>query len=193
MTCLCLCVFSTLRSCSIVFWTHPSASAFNSMASTWSWGPSRFLLQCTLTQSPLFYNHNHIQLYLQARDFKIFYFPLPPLLSRKMESGGPESASPMTHRVQSLSSADTRGKHRIHAELKRLEQEARFLEVRTLFFLLFKIFIIYILGFCSLVGWWFFSVCFLLFSVCVVFSIGLLLCFLIGLLFFFLVLLNERW
>ncbi|KAH1191831.1 Guanine nucleotide-binding protein subunit gamma 2 [Glycine soja] len=61
-------------------------------------------------------------------DFKIFYFPLPPLLSRNMESGGPESASPMTHRVQSLSSADTRGKHRIHAELKRLEQEARFLE-----------------------------------------------------------------
>ncbi|KAG4908394.1 hypothetical protein JHK84_056937 [Glycine max] len=47
-----------------------------------------------------------------------------------MESGGPESASPMTHRVQSLSSADTRGKHRIHAELKRLEQEARFLEAR---------------------------------------------------------------
>ena len=43
----------------------------------------------------------------------------------------------------------------------------------------------YILGFCSLVGWWFFSVCFWLFSVCVVFSIGLLLCFLIGLLFFF--------
>jgi len=48
-----------------------------------------------------------------------------------MQSRGPESASPMTHRVQSLSSADTRGKHRIHAELKRLEQEARFLEVRT--------------------------------------------------------------
>ncbi|KAG2402102.1 Guanine nucleotide-binding protein [Vigna angularis] len=45
-----------------------------------------------------------------------------------MQSGGPESASPVTHRVQSLSSADTRGKHRIHAELKRLEQEARFLE-----------------------------------------------------------------
>ncbi|KAL9317971.1 hypothetical protein ACSQ67_014488 [Phaseolus vulgaris] len=45
-----------------------------------------------------------------------------------MQSRGPESASPMTHRVQSLSSADTRGKHRIHAELKRLEQEARFLE-----------------------------------------------------------------
>ncbi|KAG4983658.1 hypothetical protein JHK87_028407 [Glycine soja] len=49
-----------------------------------------------------------------------------------MESGGPESASPMTHRVQSLSSADTRGKHRIHAELKRLEQEARFLEIRLM-------------------------------------------------------------
>ncbi|TKY51954.1 Guanine nucleotide-binding protein subunit gamma 2 [Spatholobus suberectus] len=45
-----------------------------------------------------------------------------------MESGGPESASLMTHRVQSLSSADTRGKHRIHAEIKCLEQEARFLE-----------------------------------------------------------------
>ncbi|KAK7356882.1 hypothetical protein VNO80_16162 [Phaseolus coccineus] len=45
-----------------------------------------------------------------------------------MQSRGPESANPMTHRVQSLSSADTRGKHRIHAELKRLEQEARFLE-----------------------------------------------------------------
>ncbi|RDX66352.1 Guanine nucleotide-binding protein subunit gamma 2, partial [Mucuna pruriens] len=45
-----------------------------------------------------------------------------------MESGGPESPPPMTHRVQSLSSTDTRGKHRIHAELKRLEQETRFLE-----------------------------------------------------------------
>ncbi|XP_061339046.1 guanine nucleotide-binding protein subunit gamma 2-like [Gastrolobium bilobum] len=46
-----------------------------------------------------------------------------------MQSGGLESASPVTNRVQSLSSAtDTRGKHRIHAELKRLEQETRFLE-----------------------------------------------------------------
>ncbi|XP_057425579.1 guanine nucleotide-binding protein subunit gamma 2-like isoform X2 [Lotus japonicus] len=45
-----------------------------------------------------------------------------------MQSGGPESENPMTERAQSLSSADTRGKHRIHAELKRLEQEARFLE-----------------------------------------------------------------
>ncbi|MED6144159.1 Guanine nucleotide-binding protein subunit gamma 2 [Stylosanthes scabra] len=45
-----------------------------------------------------------------------------------MQSGGPESASPITNRVQSLSSAETRGKHRVHAEVKRLEQEARFLE-----------------------------------------------------------------
>lgn len=48
-----------------------------------------------------------------------------------MKSGGTQSATPITHRVQSLSSADTRGKHRIHAELKRLEQETRFLEVPT--------------------------------------------------------------
>ncbi|KAK7278371.1 hypothetical protein RJT34_23399 [Clitoria ternatea] len=39
-----------------------------------------------------------------------------------------DSGNAITHRVQSLSSADTRGKHRIHAELKRLEQETRFLE-----------------------------------------------------------------
>ncbi|KAF7806924.1 guanine nucleotide-binding protein subunit gamma 2 [Senna tora] len=45
-----------------------------------------------------------------------------------MQSSGSESASPMTLRVQSLSSTDTRGKHRIQVELKRLEQEARFLE-----------------------------------------------------------------
>ncbi|KAL1340176.1 hypothetical protein HN51_028517 [Arachis hypogaea] len=45
-----------------------------------------------------------------------------------MQSSGPESASPITNRVQSLSSAETRGKHRVHAEVKRLEQEARFLE-----------------------------------------------------------------
>ncbi|KAK7344065.1 hypothetical protein VNO77_13306 [Canavalia gladiata] len=43
-----------------------------------------------------------------------------------MESGGAES---MTLRVQSLTSPETRGKHRIHAELKRLDQETRFLEV----------------------------------------------------------------
>ncbi|KAK4258039.1 hypothetical protein QN277_007549 [Acacia crassicarpa] len=45
-----------------------------------------------------------------------------------MQSSGSESASPINHRVQFVSSTDTRGKHRIQAELKRLEQEARFLE-----------------------------------------------------------------
>ncbi|CAL8989759.1 unnamed protein product [Prunus brigantina] len=45
-----------------------------------------------------------------------------------MQSDGSESLSPTTQRLQSLSAADTRGKHRIQAELKRLEQEARFLE-----------------------------------------------------------------
>lgn len=44
-----------------------------------------------------------------------------------------------TQRTQSLTgSGDTRGKHRIQAELKRLEQETRFLEVSFFFrFLLF--------------------------------------------------------
>ncbi|KAJ7954814.1 guanine nucleotide-binding protein subunit gamma 2-like [Quillaja saponaria] len=45
-----------------------------------------------------------------------------------MQSSGSESASPITNRVQSFSTSDTRGKHRLQAELKRLEQEARFLE-----------------------------------------------------------------
>ncbi|KAG2728133.1 hypothetical protein I3843_01G186500 [Carya illinoinensis] len=51
-----------------------------------------------------------------------------------MQSGSSESLSPITHRIQSLSASqslsatDTRGKHRVLAELKRLEQEARFLE-----------------------------------------------------------------
>ncbi|CAN6547901.1 hypothetical protein C1H46_023144 [Malus baccata] len=45
-----------------------------------------------------------------------------------MQSDGSETLSPTTLRLQSLSAADTRGKHRIHAELKRLEQETRFLE-----------------------------------------------------------------
>ncbi|CAJ2628225.1 unnamed protein product [Trifolium pratense] len=47
-----------------------------------------------------------------------------------MQSSGSESENPMTHFVQtqSFSSSDTRGKHRIHAELKRLEQETRYLE-----------------------------------------------------------------
>ena len=46
-----------------------------------------------------------------------------------LQSRGSESANPMTHRAQSLSATDTRGKHRIQAELKRLEQETKFLEV----------------------------------------------------------------
>ncbi|KAF3456919.1 hypothetical protein FNV43_RR01573 [Rhamnella rubrinervis] len=45
-----------------------------------------------------------------------------------MQSSGSESASPITHRLHSLSAAETRGKHRIQAELKRLDQEARCLE-----------------------------------------------------------------
>ncbi|KAB1218094.1 Guanine nucleotide-binding protein subunit gamma 2 [Morella rubra] len=46
-----------------------------------------------------------------------------------MQSDRSESASPITSRVQSFTATDTRGKHRIQAELKRLEQEARFLEL----------------------------------------------------------------
>lgn len=46
-----------------------------------------------------------------------------------MQSDRPESGGLITHRSQSLAAGDTRGKHRIQAELKRLEQEARFLEV----------------------------------------------------------------
>lgn len=53
-----------------------------------------------------------------------------------MQSDGSESLSPTTQRLQSLSAADTRGKHRIQAELKRLEQEARFLEVSDAFTLI---------------------------------------------------------
>ncbi|XP_062168791.1 guanine nucleotide-binding protein subunit gamma 2 [Alnus glutinosa] len=45
-----------------------------------------------------------------------------------MQSDRSESASPITQRVQSFPAADTRGKHRIQAELKRLEQELRFFE-----------------------------------------------------------------
>ncbi|KDP40254.1 hypothetical protein JCGZ_02252 [Jatropha curcas] len=46
-----------------------------------------------------------------------------------MQSDRSDSSGPITQRVNSLASAtDTRGKHRIQAELKRLEQEARFLE-----------------------------------------------------------------
>ncbi|KAJ1398897.1 G-protein gamma-like domain [Sesbania bispinosa] len=80
-----------------------------------------------LNFSPTLNNHGQALWFIncvQARDF-----PLPPSpQTLKMQSGVPESANPTTQRLQSLSSADTRGKHRIHAELKRLEQETRFLE-----------------------------------------------------------------
>jgi len=54
-----------------------------------------------------------------------------------MESDRSDSSGPITQRVYSLGAAaagatDTRGKHRIQAELKRIEQEARFLEVSFL-------------------------------------------------------------
>ncbi|OAY28018.1 guanine nucleotide-binding protein subunit gamma 2 [Manihot esculenta] len=46
-----------------------------------------------------------------------------------MQSDSSDSSGPITQRVNSLPSAtDTRGKHRIQAEIKRLEQEVRFLE-----------------------------------------------------------------
>ncbi|KAG2722210.1 hypothetical protein I3760_02G118600 [Carya illinoinensis] len=51
-----------------------------------------------------------------------------------MQSGRSGSARPITHLDHSLSaseyltSSDTRGKHRVQAGIKRLEQEARFLE-----------------------------------------------------------------
>lgn len=56
-----------------------------------------------------------------------------------MQSGRSDSRGLNTQRTQSLTgSGDTRGKHRIQAELKRLEQETRFLEVSFFFrFLLF--------------------------------------------------------
>ncbi|XP_040999739.1 guanine nucleotide-binding protein subunit gamma 2-like [Juglans microcarpa x Juglans regia] len=44
------------------------------------------------------------------------------------QSGRSGSARPITHLDHSLSASDTRGKHLIQAEIKRLEQEARFLE-----------------------------------------------------------------
>jgi len=46
-----------------------------------------------------------------------------------MQANGEAAASGDDHRVPF--SADTRGKHRILAELKRLEQEARFLEAEV--------------------------------------------------------------
>ncbi|KAK8555190.1 hypothetical protein V6N13_037449 [Hibiscus sabdariffa] len=48
---------------------------------------------------------------------------------KEMQSGRSQSmVRPIPQRIQSFQAADTRGKHRIQAELKRLEQEARFLE-----------------------------------------------------------------
>lgn len=46
----------------------------------------------------------------------------------EMGTAGDSEASPLV-RLQSLGVSDTRGKHRVQAELKRLEQEARSLEV----------------------------------------------------------------
>lgn len=59
-----------------------------------------------------------------------------------MESDRSDSSGPITQRLYSLGAAaagatDTRGKHRIQAELKRIEQEARFLEVSVFMFILF--------------------------------------------------------
>ncbi|XVE65934.1 hypothetical protein DITRI_Ditri08aG0039700 [Diplodiscus trichospermus] len=46
-----------------------------------------------------------------------------------MQSGRSQSmVSPIPQRVESFQAADNRGKHRIQAELIRVEQEARFLE-----------------------------------------------------------------
>ncbi|GMI71978.1 G-protein gamma subunit 2 [Hibiscus trionum] len=46
-----------------------------------------------------------------------------------MQSGRSQSVvGPIPERIQGFQPADTRGKHRIQAEVKRLEQEARFIE-----------------------------------------------------------------
>ncbi|KAJ4956398.1 hypothetical protein NE237_013181 [Protea cynaroides] len=45
-----------------------------------------------------------------------------------MQAVETDTASSVDHQVPAVSTADTRGKHRILAELKRLEQETRFLE-----------------------------------------------------------------
>ncbi|KAL4024848.1 hypothetical protein IC575_013220 [Cucumis melo] len=50
----------------------------------------------------------------------LFHFSLLPLMA--------EAAVPIPHRILSLSALDAVGKHRLLAEMKRLEQEARFLE-----------------------------------------------------------------
>lgn len=139
------------------------------MANPWWWGPWRFLGHpCSYQrwslciQLPLLF-HQRLCGSSSSESVCVCVGKLGIFLSflfhchhffqpQKMQSGGPESASPITNRVQSLSSADTRGKHRVHAELKRLEQEARFLEVATYFFLFFFFIIIMFLEPCCLVG-----------------------------------------
>lgn len=68
-----------------------------------------------------------------------------------MQSGNSQAAPSLNHQDSALAAADTRGRHRITAELKRLEQEARFLEVGPLL-------LIYVL-------FWFWSFCFAWFEV----------------------------
>uniref|UniRef100_A0A2P2LZB8 Guanine nucleotide-binding protein subunit gamma 2 isoform X2 n=1 Tax=Rhizophora mucronata TaxID=61149 RepID=A0A2P2LZB8_RHIMU len=49
-----------------------------------------------------------------------------------MQSNRSDSSCPITRRVYSFTAAsDLRGKHRVQAELKRLEQEAKSLEVSS--------------------------------------------------------------
>lgn len=55
---------------------------------------------------------------------KFWFLELSGWIEIMMEAGSSNSSGQLSGRV-----VDTRGKHRIHAELKRLEQEARFLEV----------------------------------------------------------------
>ncbi|XP_039009289.1 guanine nucleotide-binding protein subunit gamma 2-like isoform X2 [Hibiscus syriacus] len=63
---------------------------------------------------------------LKSFNFCPFFFLF---LHREMQSGRLKTVvSPIPQRIRSFQAADTRGKHRVQAELKRLEQEARFLE-----------------------------------------------------------------
>lgn len=75
----------------------------------------------------------------------------------EMQSDRSDSRGLNTQRTQSLTgSGDTRGKHRIQAELKRLEQETRFLEVSFFFrFLLFLwLFWLFIFCFVCVYDYW---------------------------------------
>lgn len=75
-----------------------------------------------------------------------------------MQSGNSQAAPSLNHQDSALAAADTRGRHRITAELKRLEQEARFLEVGPLLL--------------NYVLFWFSSFCFALFEVLYCFLMG---------------------